>query len=109
MSAACAIPSCSAVPACAQPRRRTNVAPVRRAALALAVLGCLVVAFPAAAPAQVAPGPPKDSLAADGPITEMLHYQGRVYLRGGFSRLGRFTGSGLGLHPDTGVLDNSFV
>ncbi|MFA6574764.1 MAG: hypothetical protein WCS84_05035 [Nocardioides sp.] len=51
----------------------------------------------------VRPAPPAYAIATDGDITDLLRRDGRVYVRGSFSRIGPFTGSGMPLDPATGA------
>ncbi|MDP2775774.1 MAG: hypothetical protein Q8O61_19625 [Nocardioides sp.] len=47
--------------------------------------------------------PPAYAIATDGDITDLLRRDGKVYVRGSFSRIGPFTGSGMPLDPATGA------
>ena len=53
------------------------------------------------APLQTAP--PASAIVTDGYITDLARRGDTIYVRGDFTRIGRFTGSGLPLDPTTGT------
>ncbi len=62
-----------------------------------------------AVPAEAAPVvPPHGALVTDEPITDMARLGDRVYLAGGFSHIGEYSGAGVALTSSSGALDRSF-
>ena len=53
--------------------------------------------------AAARPTPPAYAIATDGDITDLLRRDGTVYVRGDFSKVGPFTGSGMPIDPATGA------
>jgi hypothetical protein len=65
----------------------------------------LAAALPATAQAQSLTDLAPDAVAANGPITALERVDDLVYVRGDFTKIGIYTGSGLGLDPATGARD----
>jgi hypothetical protein len=78
-------------------------------ALALALASAALTTAQAQSPepeerrASFRPAPPAYAIATDGDITDLLRRDGTVYVRGTFSRIGPFTGSGMPLDPISGA------
>lgn len=53
-------------------------------------------------------GPPRGAVATDGYIADMARLDQRVYVRGSFDRIGRYTGPGIVVDPASGAYDPSF-
>jgi hypothetical protein len=78
-------------------------------ALALALASATLTTAQAQSPepeerrAASRPTPPAYSIATDGDITDLLRREGKLYVRGTFSKIGPFTGSGMPIDPATGT------
>lgn len=53
--------------------------------------------------------PPDGALVTDAPVDDIAGHGNRMYLRGDFRHVGRFTGPGILVDPATGALDPSVV